>query len=285
LLAVPTWLITKLAGLVLKIFFKTAHVHDENVFTRGDLEHFVNTNFKNTKQEEEVDADLFQKTLQLRNVKVKNCMVPRSEMIYVNVKDSVEDLRQIFRESNLSRVIVVRNNDIDDIIGYVHHQQMLKNPKSIEPLVLEMGVVPEVMRVMDLLEQLVQSKTNILCVVDEFGGTTGIVTLEDILEQIFGDIEDEHDHEEYVETQISENEYIFSGRLEVDYLNETYPNLKIPKSEYHTLSGYLVNAVMCIPKQAEPIDLEDFRFIPELVSDTRIETVRVIRLKIPEPNS
>jgi putative hemolysin len=282
LLAIPTWLITKMAGFVLKIFFKTGHEPDEIVFTRGDLEHFVNTNFKNTKQEEEVDTDLFQKTLQLRNVKVKHCMVPRAEMIYMDITDGVAELRRIFRETNLSRVIVVRNHDIDDILGYVHHQQMLKAPESVEPLVMEMEVVPEVMRVMDLLEKLVQSKTNILCVVDEFGGTTGIVTLEDVLEQIFGDIEDEHDHEEYVETKINDNEYIFSGRLEMDYINEMYPLFRLPKSEYHTLSGYLVNAVTAIPEQGVPIELEGFRFIPELVSDTRIETVRIIRLHAPE---
>jgi putative hemolysin len=276
LLAAPTWIMTKLSNLLITLIIGKHQEEPENAFTRIDLEHFVKNTFKPASQEEEVDTDLFNKALQLRNVKVKQCMIPRSEMIHIDVADAIADLRKVFKDSNLSRIIVIKD-DIDNILGYVHHQQMLKKPTQIQPLVMDVLFVPEVMKVLDLMDKFIKERFNIACVVDEFGGTSGIITLEDILEQIFGDIEDEHDHEEFVEHKISDKEYLFSGRLEIDYINSAYPLIHIPRGEYHTLSGYLVDAVANIPDQGSVIELLGYRFIPEIVSDTRIETVRIVK--------
>ncbi|MCB0642096.1 MAG: CBS domain-containing protein, partial [Phaeodactylibacter sp.] len=173
---------------------------------------------------------------------------------------------------------IVFKDDIDDILGYVHHQQMLHQPTSIKSIILDIPFVPESMRVRDLMNTFIKRKLNIACVVDEYGGTAGIITLEDILEEIFGEIEDEHDQEDYVEEKINEEEYLFSGRLEVNYLNEKYPELTFPEGEYTTLSGYLVMTTESIPKPKDEIILNGYRFILELVSDTKIETVRVVRI-------
>ena len=171
------------------------------------------------------------------------------------------------------------------MLGYVHHQQLLQHPPSIRKIVMDIPIVPEVMRVNDLLNSFIKQRISIACVVDEFGGTSGIVTMEDVLEELFGEIEDEHDQEEYIEMQVSENEFIFSGRLEVDYLNDKY-ELDLPKGDYHTLSGYLVMTTEEIPAQGALIELDGYQFKLDLVSETKIETVRVIRLlpdeKAPE---
>ena len=276
LLAIPTWVMTKLSNLLLKVLFKAPAEQNDNVFTRVDLEHFVQHSFK-ASHEEEVDTDLFNKALQLRNVKIKQCMIPRSEIVSVDVHDDIEVLRQTIRDSNHSRIIVT-GGDVDNVLGYVHHQQMFKNPQKIDGLVMDMIFVPEAMKVLDLIDKFTKERINIACIVNEFGSTSGIITLEDTLEQLFGDIADEHDREEYVETRISDTEYIFSGRLEIDYINATYQGIQLPRGEYHTLSGYLVNALGDIPEQGKVIELEGYRFIPEIVGDTKIETVRVLKM-------
>ncbi len=276
LLTAPTWVMTKLSNQLLRSVFKKPPEENENMFTRVDLEHFVKNTFKPA-QEEEVDTALFNRALQLSNVKIRQCMIPRSEIVYVEVNDPIEELRQSFLDSNHSRILVIRE-DMENVLGYVHHQQMFKNPEKIEGLVMNLIFVPETMKVLDLMDKFIKERINIACVVDEFGTTSGLITLEDTLEQLFGDIADEHDREEYLETQISENEFIFSGRLEIEYLNAVYPAVHLPMGEYHTLSGYLVNAIGDIPDQGAIIELEGYRFIPELVGDTKIETVRVLKL-------
>jgi len=194
----------------------------------------------------------------------------------------VEELEQLFKETKLSR-IVITNEDIDNVLGYVHHQQLLKQPTAIAQLILELPFVPGTMRVTDLLNRFIRERVNIAMVVDEYGGISGLITMEDILEELFGEIEDEHDQEEHVEVTVQEGrEYIFSGRLEIDYLNEKY-GLELPEGDYHTLSGYLVTSTESIPEQNAEIQLDGFHFILELVSETKIETVRVIRLNRLEP--
>ncbi len=277
ILAIPAGLMTKLSNFLLRLVLKTPVENVEQVFTRLDLETFI----KDTRVEdstEEIDTTLFEKALYLKQTKVKECMVPRTEIEEVDVSATIQDLKDKFQESNHSRLIVTKD-DIDNVLGYVHHLQMLEEPKGIEEMILTIPIVPEVMRVHDLMNRLIKDRINIACVVDEYGGTAGIITLEDILEEIFGEIEDEHDQEEYVEVQVSEEEFIFSGRLEIDYLNEKYEALNFPDGEYTTLSGYLVMTTETIPKQNAEIELEGYRFILELVSDTKIETVRVLKLE------
>lgn len=276
ILAIPSKLMTKLSTLLLRLIIKGKVEQDEYAFTRLDLENFIKSS--RTDSEDEIDTELFEKALYLREVKVKECMVPRPEIESIEISESVVDLVQVFRETNLSRIIVYKE-DIDNVLGYVHHQQMLEQPKSIRKLILDIPIVPEVMRVKGLLNYFIKNKINIAWVVDEFGGTAGIITLEDILEEIFGEIDDEHDQEDHIEQQISDDEFIFSGRLELDYLNEKYPILSLPEDEkFHTLSGYIVMTTEKIPEQGAEIELGGFKFILELVSDTKIETIRMIKI-------
>ncbi len=280
LLGVPSWMMTQLSNFLLKYILKTPIEKVDNVFTRVDLAHFIEASFSSD-TDEEIDKELFQNALEFRQVKVKECMVPRIEIEAIDVNASIEELLALFQSSRLSRILVT-DGDMDNILGYVHHQQMLSKPKKLAPIVLDMPFVPEVMRVQEVMNRFIKNRVSIACVVDEFGGTAGIITLEDIVEEIFGEIADEHDQEDYIEHQISGTEYLFSGRLEIDYLNEKYEGLNFPEGEYHTLSGYLVTVTETIPQQGINIELGGYQFILELVSDTKIETVRVI--KLPEPN-
>ena len=276
LLFIPAWVMTKFSNFFIRFVLQTPITEANNVITRLDLENFVKDS--QTDSEDEIDTNLFERALHLKKVKAKECMVPRTEIENIDVNASIEDLIQIFTETNLSKIIVTQD-DIDNVLGYVHHQQMLNEPESISQIVMEIPFVPEVMRVRDLMNQFIKEQMSIACVVNEFGGVAGLITLEDILEEIFGEIEDEHDKEEYVETQFSENEYIFSGRLEIDYLNEKYENLNLPDGEYTTLSGYLVMTMETIPAQGAEIELNGYKFVLELVSDTKIETIRVIKMQ------
>ena len=276
LLGVPSWMMTQLSNFLLKYVLKTPVEKVDNAFTRVDLAHFIEASFSSD-TDEEIDKELFQNALEFRQVKVKECMVPRTEIQAIDVNASIEELLQQFQSSRLSRILVT-DGDMDNILGYVHHQQMLNKPKTLAAIVLDIPFVPEVMRVQEVMNKFIKTRVSIACVVDEFGGTAGIITLEDIVEEIFGEIEDEHDQEDYIEQQISTKEFLFSGRLEIDYLNEKYEALNFPQGEYHTLSGYLVTTTETIPQQGIQIDLEGYRFILELVSDTKIETIRVIQL-------
>ena len=276
LLTIPARITTYLSNFLLIKIFKAKITEADAAFTRLDLENFVKSSVT-SETEEDIDTELFERALNLRQVKVRECMVPRTEIKSIDVTANVDDLLQVFKESSLSRIIVYQD-DIDNILGYVHHQQLLQEPKSIKKIILDIPFVPEVMKVRDLLNHFIKNRLSIACVVDEFGGTSGIITLEDILEEIFGEIEDEHDQEDYLEQQISENEYLFSGRLEISYLNDKYANLNFPDGEYHTLSGYLVMTTETIPGQGVELELEGYKFIFELVSDTKVETVRVIKL-------
>lgn len=279
ILAPPAWIMTKLSNFLLVAIFKSPIEEVEEALTRMDLEDFIKST--RTESEDDIDTELFEKALNLREVRVRECMIPRPEIEGLEVSESIDTLIDLFKETRLSRVIIY-NEDIDDVLGYVHHQQILNKPTSIKKIVLDISFVPESMRVRDLLNIFIKKKQNIACVVDEYGGTAGIITLEDILEEIFGEIEDEHDEEEHVERKIRDGEYIFSGRLEIDYLNEKYPELNFPEGEYHTLSGYLVMTTESIPSQGHELILDGYKFILVLVSETKIETVRVIKLEESE---
>ncbi len=275
LLTIPTWITTKLSNALLRIVFRTPVEEAEEAFTRLDLENFIKSS--STDADDDIDTELFEKALNLHEVKVKACMIPRTEIVNLDVKDSVDDLLEIFQTKQLSRILVT-DDDIDNVLGYVHHQQMLYEPKSIDKIIMEIPIIPETMRVRDLMDLFIKNNQSIAWVVNEFGGTAGVITFEDILEEIFGEIEDEHDTEEFIEEKISDTEYLFSGRLELDFLNEKYPELQLPADgEYHTLSGYLVMTTESIPEQGEEIELGEYKFIVVLMSDTRIETVRVIK--------
>ncbi|MEY2830626.1 MAG: hypothetical protein RIQ33_2484 [Bacteroidota bacterium] len=276
------WLLSPIAILfasiskwILKYIFGMKMEEKKPVFERADLEHFVKqTQPQETHHDGEVNTNLFENALYLTQVKVRECMVPRKEIEYVDINDSIIELKHKLVSTKLSRLIVVKE-DTDNVLGYVHHQDLLKRPNSIKSIIKNIPAVPESMQAVDLMNLLMKDRKSIAWVVDEFGGTAGIVTLEDVLEEIFGEIKDEHDAiEELVEKQLSEEDFIFSGRIEIDYINEKY-GLNIPHGEYETLAGYIVAHHENIPEQDEKLNIDNFEIDILMVSNTRIETVKI----------
>lgn len=262
------------ALVLLRIFFFRIY---GNVKGEGDaalLEYFVQQNAMGP-QEEEVSVELLENALQLKQVRVKDCMSPRPEIVHIDVSESIENLRKVFIESSLSRILVTEG-DVDQVLGYVHIQQLFSEPATIGSMIMPIVFVPETLPVDEMMQKFIQSRRSIACVVDEYGSIAGIVTLEDALEQLFGDIDDEHDQEEFIEAVVSEHEYLFSGRLRIDYLNDHYPELQLPEGDYHTLSGYVLAGAGIIPEQGARLMLDGKTFVLELVSDRKIETVRII---------
>ena len=241
------------------------------------LEYLVQQNASGAPGEEEVEMELLENALHLKQVRAHDCMAPRPEIVHIDVQASMEELRQLFVESSLSRILVT-DGDLDKVLGYVHVQHLFGHPRSIRGIVMPIKFVPETIQVNDLLSKFIKNRTNIACVVDEYGSLAGLVTLENALEQLFGDIDDEHDQEEFIEVQVGEREYLFSGRLDINYINEKYPALALPAGDYNTLSGYLVMAAQTIPEQGARVELDGKIFVLELVSDRKIETVRVLQL-------
>ena len=277
LLTPLTLIFHKLSQKVLKFFVGSDYHEGRQEFTEEDLEYLIKESAASEdKEDDETDnlnSELFEKALYLKEVKVKSCLVPRLEIEGIEADETIEELRKMILETKHSRILVYEEN-IDKIIGYVHHFDLLKQPKSIRSIIRAVEVIPASMNAQDLLVQFIKERKNIAWVVDEYGGTAGIITLEDIMEEIFGEIEDEHDVEELIEKKISDTEFIFAARLEVDYLNEEY-NLDIPEGEYETLSGFIVMNNEDIPDQGETITIDRFEIKILKASDKRIELVNV----------
>ena len=248
--------------LIFKSIYKNAHLDGEAAL----LEYLVQQNHTGLPGEEEVEMELLENALHLKQVRAHDCMAPRPEIIHIDVGASVAELRELFIDSSLSRILVTEGGDVDKVLGYVHVQQLFSHPADIQGIVMPITFVPESIQANDLLSKFIKNRTNIACVVDEYGGVAGLVSLEDALEQLFGKIDDEHDDEEFIEAQVTENEFIFSGRLDIQYLNEQYPVLKLPTGDYNTLSGYLVTATQTIPEQGLRLELEGKIFVLELVT-------------------
>lgn len=274
LFTLPAYLMMTLSDFLMKYVLRQPIDKVDSALTRVDLEHFINDKIS---EEEDIDKEILTNALNLSNTKVRDCMIPRTEIVHIEKNTSVEELLATFKESRLSRILVT-DGGIEDVIGYIHHQQLLTNPKSIKKLIMPVNYVPEAMNVQSLMYNFIKGENTIACVVDEFGGTAGIITLEDILEEIFGEIEDEHDVEDTLELVVSDSEFIFSGRLEIGYLNEKYEELDFPTGEYHTLSGYIVMTSGSIPERDARIQMDGYDFLLEEVSDTKIEVVRVVKL-------
>lgn len=272
-LAIPTFFMTRISNLILTKILRVPTENAEDALTRLDLEHFIADSLSD--DQDEIDKEILTNALNLGHNTVGQCMVPRPEIVYVDKTASVDELIEVFKTSKLSRILVI-DGEIENVLGYIHHQQLLSNPSSIGKLILDILYVPEVMNLKDLMLQFIKEGTSIACVVDEFGGTAGIITLEDILEEIFGEIEDEHDQEDYIMEKVNESEYLLSGRLEIDHINEKFPELDLPEGEFQTLSGYVVMTSETIPGLGDEVELEDFKFVVEKVDDTKIETLRLI---------
>jgi putative hemolysin len=265
------------AEWILKYLFNVRIDDRKAAFTRADLEHFFQASDQQGAEGQDLNTELFENALSLPNIKIRQCLVPRKEIVGVDLRTPVSEVRKKFVSTQLSKLLVFENN-IDHIVGYIHQLDLFKHPASVEAILLPIPAVPESMSVTDLITRFSRDRKSIAWVVDEFGGTAGIVTMEDLLEEIFGEIKDEYDTEEFEEKKLSEEEYIFSGRLELDYLNEKY-HFEFPREKAETLSGYIISHHEKIPRIKERIIIGDFEFEVMAVSDTRIEMVRVRLLK------
>jgi CBS domain containing-hemolysin-like protein len=247
-------------------------------FNRDDLASLVGADNVEVDEEQEEDLKLFQNALDFADLRVRDCMIPRVDVEAVDLEStSIEELTQRFIESKFSRIFVWHDT-IDNIIGYVNSKSLFENPKSISDVIIKTIYVAETMPLQSMLETFTKRRASIAVVIDEFGGTAGIISLEDVLEQIFGDIEDEHDVQELVEKRVGDGQWIFSSRLEVEYLNEEY-ELGLPESEeYDTLAGYIISEYGSIPLEGEQIEVEGYRIKILKRESSRLELVRVERV-------
>ena len=289
LFALPTyffyglfWLISDfvmwISDWVLKVLFKTEGDTVALALTKVELGNYISEQMESVEADDEVDSEIqiFQNALEFSEVKAREVMVPRTEITGIDISDSIENLRQLFVDTGYTKIIVYQDS-LDDILGYVHSFELFKKPKSISSILIPIGFVPETILIKDVLNILTRKRRSMAIVIDEYGGTSGVMTVEDIVEELFGEIEDEHDSVALVEEQIDDVHYKFSARLEVDYLNETY-KLNIPESDqYETLGGFIVNHAQEIPEVDSLVRIENFQFTITEVSSTKID---IVHLKI-----
>lgn len=271
------WISTTISNGVLKLFFGLENKDGELNFGLVDLDHYLKeaTSQVNKDEEIETEVQIFQNALDFAKVKARECMVPRTEIEALEEGEDIETLKNRFYETGYSKILIFRET-IDNIIGYTHSFELFKNPKKIKEILLPIPVIPESMPASEILEFFTKEKKSVAVVVDEFGGTSGMVTIEDVIEELFGDIEDEHDNEDLIERKISDVEFLFSARLEIDYLNEQY-KIGLPESdEYETLAGYIIHIHESIPQKGEKIETKDFVFNIRIVSKNKIELVHVL---------
>lgn len=266
--------ITFISDFFLRVFFKTNADEQQTEFSKEELGNYISEQLETGNDNDEVDSEIqiFQNALDFHDVKAREVMVPRTEIVAVELHEKVANLKNIFIDTGLSKVLVYKTS-LDDVIGYVNAFELFKKPKTIKSILLPVEIVPESMMINDVLNSLMKKRKSVAIVVDEYGGTSGMITVEDIVEELFGEIEDEHDSQEFLEKKISENEFNFSARLEVDYLNEEY-DLNIPKSEaYETLGGFIIEHLESIPKENEVVDIECFEIRVIQMSSAKIEEV------------
>ncbi|MGL5938617.1 MAG: hemolysin family protein [Phocaeicola sp.] len=288
ILAIPTFICyillypisqiaSSISNLLLRIMGKKTNKEDNaKAFTKVDLDYFIQSSLPNSESKEEVDSEIqiFQNALDFSNIKVRDCMVPRTEIVSIDKEDNLEELKEQFIKSGKSKVIVYKEN-IDNIIGYIHSSEMFLNIKDWTDSIRPLPIVPETMNAHKLMKLFMQQKKALAVVVDEFGGTSGIVALEDLVEEIFGEIEDEHDNTSYIAKQIGEDEYLFSGRLDIEKANELF-NLELPKNDdYQTIGGLILNYYQSFPKANEVITVNHFKFKIIKVTETKIELVKL----------
>lgn len=270
-----------LSSLFLRLLgLKVTKDDSEKAFTKIDLDYFVQTGINNADSREELDAEvkIFQNALDFSTIKIRDCIVPRTEVVAVNLSTSLEELKNRFVESGISKMIVY-DGDIDNVVGYIHSSEMFRNPKDWRTHVNEVPIVPETMAAHKLMKLFMQQKKTLAVVVDEFGGTAGIVSLEDLVEEIFGEIEDEHDNTSYTCKEVGEGEYMLSGRLEIERVNDLF-ELELPKSdEYVTVGGLILQQYQRFPKLHEQITVGNYQFKILEVTATKIE---LVRLKVME---
>jgi len=266
-----------ISDLLLRKFFKTEGDEVQLYFSKIELGNYILEQMSSVEENEEVDSEIqiFQNALEFSGVKARDIMTPRTEIVAIDLFDSITDLKDLFIETGYSK-IVVSQNSLDDIVGYVHSFDLFKKPKTIKSVLMSVEFVPETILIKDALSLLIKKRKNVAVVLDEYGGTSGIITIEDIVEELFGEIEDEHDlDEELIEQQLGNNKYLFSARLDVAYLNETY-KLEIPEEDsYGTLGGFIVDFTKDIPQKGEKIKIGNYHFLIEECSNKKIDLVKM----------
>ena len=273
-----TSLVTIISNLILKTFFKVDPDESKISFSKLELESYIENEIENSDEALDSEIEIFQNALELSEVKARDVMVPRAEIIAVDKSIEIEKIKKILTETGLSKIPVYVDT-IDDIIGYIHSFDFLKKPDNLKELILPVEFVPEPMLVNDVLELLTRQRKSIAVVIDEYGGTSGIITVEDIVEELFGEIEDEHDNYDYFEKKISENTYELSARLEIEYLNKSH-NLNLPESEtYDTLGGLIVFNVEEIPKVDDEIKIGQYSIKIIEASSSKIEKVLLKKIE------
>ncbi len=264
-----------LAEWLLKYVFNVRVDKHKEPLSHSELKNLFQQNEDAERQSR--NTQLLENAQEFPKVKIRQCLVPRKEIVGITLNTPLAEIRKKFIETKLSKLVVYEDN-IDHLAGYIHQLDLFKRPSTIQSILLPIPAVPESMSAADLISKFSRERKSIAWVVDEFGGTAGIITMEDVLEELFGEIQDEYDTEKFVEKQIAENEFIFSGRLELDYLEEKY-NFEFPKNDSETLSGYIINFHETIPQQKDRIIIDDYEFDIISVSDTRIEMVKMKKLK------
>lgn len=262
------FLITKVMGL--------DYSEDKPVFGLTDLNNYIKNIMDDddeTGEQQDVDTKYFNNALDFKTVKVRECMIPRTEIVAIDVNDDIEELKSQFVDTGHSKILVY-DESIDDVIGYCHSLALFKKPDDIKSILTKIIIAPETMPANELMVQLIRQRRSLALVVDEYGGTSGIVSLEDIIEEIFGEIKDEHDDDDLLEEKINDHEFVLSARQEVDYLNETY-GWDLPEGEYDTLGGLILTVNENLPDQGETIEIPRFEFEILLMEESRIEKVRV----------
>jgi CBS domain containing-hemolysin-like protein len=268
------YFVKKSSTVLLRLITRKPITENSVVFSKVDLDNYI-VSLENSGQAEnnELDTEVFRNALEFSDVRVRDFMVPRTELVAVDIEDSIEELGKLFIETSLSKILVYRTH-IDHIIGFVHHSEMFSRPKRIQDALKPVLIANEGMQAHDLLRQFIQKQRSVAVVVDEFGGTAGLVTIEDVIEEIFGEIEDEFDTEQLTEKELSSGHYLFSTRIEVDHLNEKY-DLGIPEGEYNTLGGYVISICGKIPRVRESIRSGKHEFLITKANGARVEEVEL----------
>ena len=276
LLSPITNILNSISNSVLSKYFKTKEDELRIVFSKDELGDYINEELANDSETNEIDSEIqiFQNALEFSNVRAREVMVPRSEIISADRYGDFSKLKQIFIDKGLSKILIHREN-IDHIVGYVSLLDMFNEPKNIKSIIHSVELIPESMLVNDILNLLTKKRKSVAVVIDEYGGTSGIITIEDIIEELFGEIEDEHDSPKFLEKKLDLNSFLFSARLEVDYLNNKY-KLQIPQSDqYETLGGFVVHNLQDIPTDGEVLKISNYKFIIREVTNTKIETLEL----------
>jgi len=280
ILWLPTFLIIGLAELILKTFIREKGDNSQIVFEKVDLDNYLEECTTDVENSEVLDHEvkIFHNALNFADVIARDCMVPRNEIIAFEIEEDLIDLRAKFIQTGLSKILIFREN-VDNIIGYIHSYELFKSPETIKSILLPVSIIPETINANKILEELISKNRSIALVVDEYGGTAGMVTMEDVIEEIFGEIQDEHDLSDVSNKKINETEFELNGRAEIDFLNEEF-RLNLPLSEeYETLGGFIISESQNIPKQGEVIRIGNFVMTIKEVSNTKIEMVRVLLIE------